>query len=79
MLLDVAALADEVVLGLVAREAALALGAELGTDALGGAGNLALRNHGGGNWWARAGVNSRWCGVCAECRKLVVQASHRDG
>ncbi len=53
MLLDVTALADEVVLGLLAGKAALALGAELGTDALGSAGNLALRNHGGENWWAR--------------------------
>ena len=48
MLLDVAALADKVVLGLVAGEAALGLGAGLRAEALGSAGDLALREHGGG-------------------------------
>jgi hypothetical protein len=45
VLLDVTALADEAVLGLDASEAALGLGAELGAEALGGAGELALRVH----------------------------------
>ena len=49
VLLDVAALADEVVLGLVAGKAALGLGAELSSVALGSAGNLALGKHGGGS------------------------------
>ena len=85
MLLDVTALADEVVLGLLAGKAALALGAELGTDALGSAGNLALRNHGGGNWWARP-VSIRggvWCvcGVREACRSSKPQIwmmQHQD-
>jgi hypothetical protein len=50
VLLDVAALADEGVLGLGAGEAALGLGADLGRQALGSAGKGALRNHGGWIW-----------------------------
>jgi hypothetical protein len=49
VLLDVAALADKVVLGLGAGEAALGLGAELRDEARGSARNLALHKHGGGN------------------------------
>lgn len=48
VLLDVAALADKVALGLGGGEAALGLGAELGAEALGSAGKLALRVHGCG-------------------------------
>ncbi len=49
VLLDVAALADEVVLGLGAGQTTLGLGPELRIDARHGAGNLALRVHGGDN------------------------------
>lgn len=57
VLLDVAALADESVLGLGAGQTTLGLGADLGIDARHGAGNLALREHGDGmrrrrlGWW----------------------------
>jgi hypothetical protein len=61
VLLDVAALADEVVLGLDAGEAALGLGAELGAEALGSAGELALRVHGCG--YAVVGSSVRRGGV----------------
>lgn len=61
VLLDVAALADEVVLGLVAGEAALGLGTELGAVALGSAGNLALGKHCGGS--ASAAARFEVCGV----------------
>ena len=64
MLLDVAALADEVVLGLVAGEAALGLGTELGAVALGSAGNLALGKHGGGSASAAARFEVVRSGQC---------------
>lgn len=48
VLLDVAALTDEVVLGLGAGEAALGLGPELGSEARHSASDLALGNHCGG-------------------------------
>lgn len=63
VLLDVAALADEGVLGLVAGQTTLGLGPELRIDARHGAGNLALRVHGDEN----ASTASRFVVVRAVC------------